>query len=195
MLSVIFSVFKGRGDVDSPVHEEATLSTKGRFGGVVSFLVASIPALGLLVILLGSSVPEAAGIKLGNPVFWFLLVVSIVAMGLSNYLLDKHNTSRSQVSWFARWAGILATMDVSAFVAVILLGLMDGAKIGAETVPIRDKLSGVSYIILAAVFLIIVGGLAWCFFRALMMVNSDTGIQHPDEVGDEREGREETNSV
>ena len=75
-------------------------------------------------------------------------------------------------------------MDVSAFVAIILLGLKDGVKISEETVPIRDKLSGVSYIILAAVFLIIIGGLAWCFFRALSVANVDTGIQHPDEVGD-----------
>jgi len=195
VFAIIFSLVKGRGDVESPIHEDATLSTQGRFGGIVSFLVALIPAVGLLIILLGSSVPEAAESKLGNPVFWLLLVVSIIAMGLSNYLLDKHNTSHSQVSWFARWAGILATMDVSAFVAVILLRLMDGVKISEETVPIRDKLSGVSYIILAAVFLIIVGGLAWCFFRALMVANSDTGIQHPDEVGDETEGTEDTHSV
>jgi NSS family neurotransmitter:Na+ symporter len=195
VLSVVFSVFKGRGDIESPVHEEAGLGTDGRKGGVVSFLLALIPAVGLLVILLGSSVPEAAASKLGNPVFWFLLGISIFAVGFSNYLLDKHNTSSSNASWFARWAGILATMDVSAFVAVILLGLMDGVKISEETVPIRDKLSGVSYIILAAVFLIIVGGLAWCFFRALIVANSDTGAQLPDEVGDEKERAEETNSV
>jgi hypothetical protein len=74
---------------------------------------------------------------------------------------------------------------VSAFVAVILLGLKGGVKISEETMPIRDKLSGVSYIILAVVFLIIIGGLAWCFYRALLVANAGKGIQHPDEVGDE----------
>ena len=112
-------------------------------------------------------------------------MVGIVAMGLSNHLVDRHNTTGSQVSWFARWAGILATMDVSAFVAMILLGLKGGARIGAETMPIRDKLSGVSYIILAAVFLIIVGGLGWCFYRALLAANANSGPQLPDEVGDQ----------
>ncbi len=186
VLAVILSLVKGRDDIGSPSHEEADFGIRGSRGGVLAFLLALIPAAGLLVILHGSSIPEAAGNELGNPVFWLLLGISVVAMGLSNYLLDKHNTSSSQVSWFARWAGILATMDVSAFVAVILLGLKGGAKIGEETMPIRDKLSGVSYIILAAVFLIIVGGLAWCFFRALVVANADTGIQHPDEVGDEK---------
>ena len=187
VFSVIFSLVKGRGDVESTYNEDSDLSMQGRFSGLLSFLVALIPAVGLSVTLHGSSIPEAADSELVNPVFWLLLGVGIIAMGLSNYLLDKHNTSKSQVSWFARWAGILATMDVSAFLAVILLGLMNGVKISKKTMPIRDKLGGISYLILATVFLIIVGGLAWCFFRALMVVNSDTGIQHPDEVGDETE--------
>jgi NSS family neurotransmitter:Na+ symporter len=195
VLSVIFSLFRGRSDVESPRYEEANLGTDGRKGGIGVFLLALIPAVGLLIISLGSSVPGAAISQLTNPLFWLLLVVGIIAMGISNYLLEKHNTSSSNASWFARWAGILATMDVGAFVAVILLGLMDGAKVSEETVPIRDKLSGISYIILAAVFLIIVGGLAWCFFRALMVANADTGIQYPDEVGDEIKEAEDKNSV
>ncbi|MHC4543208.1 MAG: sodium-dependent transporter [Planctomycetota bacterium] len=195
VFAVIFSLVRGRRDVISPEHEEADFGTKGRYGGAVSLLLALIPAAGLLAILLGSSVPEAAESELGNPVFWLLLAVGIVAMGLSNYLVDKHNTSSSQASWFARWAGILATMDVSAFVAVILLGLMDSVKIGEKAMPIRDKLSGVSYIILGAVFLIIIGGLGWCFYRALLAANAGKGIQHPDEVGDEEQGAEDRNNV
>jgi NSS family neurotransmitter:Na+ symporter len=192
VFAVIFSLVRGRDDTESLGHEEANFDTKGRRGGVVSFLLALVPAVGLLVILLRLSNSEAGGSELSNPVFWLLLVVGIVAMGVSNYLLDKHNTSNSQVSWFARWAGILATMDVSAFVAVILLGLKDGVKISEEAVPIRDKLSGVSYIILAAVFLIIIGGLAWSFYRALLAANAGTGIQHPDEVGDEKHREEDS---
>jgi hypothetical protein len=122
-----------------------------------------------------------------NPVFWSLLAVGIITIGLSNYVLDKHNTSSSQASWFARWAGILATMDVSAYIAVMLVGLKGGVTISETAAPIRDELSGVSYIILAAVFLIIIGGLGWCFYRALTAASKDTGIQHPDEVGGEEQ--------
>jgi hypothetical protein len=194
VFAVILSLVKGRRDVESPEHEEADFGTRGSRGGVLAFLLALIPAAGLLVILLGSSIQEAAESELANPVFWLLMAVGIVAMGLSNHLVDKHNTSSSQVSWFARWAGILATMDVSAFVAVILLGLKGGAKISEETMPIRDKLSGVSYIILAVVFLIIIGGLSWCFYRALLAANAGKGIQHPDEVGDEKQEAEDNES-
>ncbi len=187
VLAVIFSLVKGRRDVEETEREEANLSTKGRYGGAVSLLLAFIPAAGLLVILLRSSIPEAAESAAENPAFWLLLAVGIISMGLSNYVLDKHNTFSSQASWFARWAGILATMDVSAFIAVILIGLAGRVKISETAVPIRDKLSGVSYIILAAVFLIIIGGLGWCFYRALSPANEDTGIQHPDEVGGEEQ--------
>ena len=185
VLAVIFSLVKGRRDVEEPDREEANLSTKGRYGGAVSLLLALIPAAGLLVILLRSSIPGVVESAAGNPVFWLLLAVGIISMGLSNYVLDKYNTASSQASWFTRWAGILATMDVSAFIAVILIGLAGRVKISETAVPIRDKLSGVSYIILAAVFLIIIGGLGWCFYRALSPANEDTGIQHPDEAGGE----------
>jgi len=185
--AIIFSLVKGRRDVELPDSEEEDLSTKGRYGGVVAFLLALIPAAGLLVVLLISSISEAAESAVENPVFWSLLAVGIITMGLSNYVLDKHNTSSSQASWFARWAGILATMDVSAYIAVMLIGLKGGVTISETAAPIRDELSGVSYIILAAVFLIIIGGLGWCFYRALTAASKDTGIQHPDEVGGEEQ--------
>jgi hypothetical protein len=186
VLAVILSLVRGRSDVELPSQKETAFGTRGSRGGVLVFLLSLIPAAGLLVILLGSSIiPEAAESELENPVFWLLMAVGIVAMVLSNHLVDRHNTSGSQVSWFARWAGILATMDVSAFVAMILLGLKGGARISEETMPIREKLSGVSYIILAAVFFIIVGGLGWCFYRALLAANANSGPQLPDEVGDQ----------
>jgi hypothetical protein len=190
VLAVIFSLIRGRADIELPDSEEEDLSTKGRRGGVVAFLLALIPAGVLLVILLSSTIPEAAEGAVWNPVLWSLLTIGIIAMLLSNYVLDKYNTSSGQASWFARWAGILATMDISAFIAVMLIGLKG---VSETAVPIRDKLSGVSYIILTAVFLIIIGGLGWCFYRALSPANGNTGIQHPDEVGDEE--RQTKNSV
>jgi hypothetical protein len=99
---------------------------------------------------------------------WVLLIGGVLSILISNHLLEKYNTSASSVSWFARWAGIWGTMDVSAFIAAILIGLTRRtARFEKAAVPIRDKLSGTSYVILAVVFLIIVGGLGWCFYRAM----------------------------
>ncbi|MBN1765790.1 MAG: hypothetical protein JW860_11070 [Sedimentisphaerales bacterium] len=44
------------------------------------------------------------------------------------------------------------------------------------------ELSASAYIILTAMFLIIGGGLAWCFYRALKATDKDAQEQLPDEV-------------
>ena len=105
---------------------------------------------------------------------------------MSNYVLDRHHTAASQAPWLARWAGIVATMDVSASVATILIGLGRTEQIAETVTPIRDKLGGTSYIILLVVFLIIIGGLGWSFYKALA-ANAGTSVQHADEVGDEKQ--------
>ena len=44
------------------------------------------------------------------------------------------------------------------------------------------NLSGAAYLILAGVFAIIVGGLSWCFYRALTATNKNAPEQLSDEV-------------
>ncbi len=52
-------------------------------------------------------------------------------------------------------------------------------------VEYNGELSAVAYIILACAIFIIIGGLGWCFYRALMAGGQEAPQQHPDEVGDE----------
>ncbi|MCP4261407.1 MAG: sodium-dependent transporter [Planctomycetes bacterium] len=178
VIAVILSMSSGRKGIQEQQQSDQSLPIGGRREGKIAFIMASVIAF-LLVLWL--SVPISETIK--QVILWLLLFGGIFAMLLSNYVLDKHHTSTSQASWLARWAGILATMDTSASIAIILMGLVQTEEVEKTTAPIRDTLSGVSYIILAVVFLIIIGGLGWCFYRALA-AGKDTGIQHPDEIGD-----------
>jgi NSS family neurotransmitter:Na+ symporter len=182
VLAIILSLVKGRKDIREPERPEQSLVVGGRREGAIAFFAASGIAV-LLVLWFIVPMPQAAK----QVILWLSLAGGVAAMLLSNYVLDKHHTSTSQASWLARWAGIMAAMDISAAIAIVLIGLADGAEIEETTAPIRDKLSGVSYIILAVVFLIIIGGLGWCFYKALAAAGRDTGIQHPDEVGDEQQ--------
>ncbi len=180
VVAIILSLVKGRKDIREPERPEQSLVVGGKREGAIAFFAAS----GIAVLLiLWFTVPISQAVK--QVVLWLSLAGGVAAMLLSNYVLDKHHTSTSQASWLARWAGIMAAMDISAAIAIVLIGLADGAEIEETTAPIRDKLSGVSYIILAVVFLIIIGGLGWCFYKALAAAGRDTGIQHPDEVGDD----------
>lgn len=52
-------------------------------------------------------------------------------------------------------------------------------------VEYNGELSAVAYIILACAIFIMIGGLGWCFYRALMAGGQQAPQQHPDEVGDE----------
>jgi Mg/Co/Ni transporter MgtE len=144
--------------------------------------VASILAF---LLVLWFAVPISETIK--QVILWLLLLGGIFTMLLSNYVLDKYHSSRSQASWLARWAGIIATMDTSASIAIILMNLAQTEEADVTIEPIRDTLSGVSYIILAVVFFIIIGGLGWCFYRALTAAGKDSGIQYPDDIGDEEQ--------
>jgi len=182
VVAIIMSLARGRTNIREPERPEQSLVVGGRGEGAIAFFVASGIAV-LLVLWLTVPMPKAAK----QVILWLSLAGGVVTMLLSNYVLDKHHTSTSQASWLARWAGIMAAMDISAAIAIILIGLADGAEIEETTAPIRDKLSGVSYVILAVVFLIIIGGLGWCFYKALAAAGRDTGVQHPDEIGDERQ--------
>ena len=181
VVAIMLSIVKGRGDIGDAQRPEQELVVAGRFEGAVAF-VGALAVAGLLVVCLEVPMGESAK----QVILWGSLVGGIAAMLLSNYVLDRHHTSTSQASWSARWAGILAAMDASAAIAMILIGLA-GEGEAQEAAPIRDELSGVSYSILAVVLLIIIGGLGWSFYRALAAAGKDTGIQHPDEVGDEQQ--------
>ena len=183
VLAVIFSLVRGRPDVKAAEGRENGLEIKGGFSGVIMFVLALVPAAALITILVRSSIPEAADGALGNAPFWLLLAGAAIVMLLSNFVVDRHNTASSRASWFVRWAGIAATMDVGAFVAVILIGLTHAVEAGKKAAPVRHELSGVSYVILAVVFLIMIGGLGWCFYRAMTAAGRGDESQQPDEVG------------
>lgn len=182
ILAVILSMTGGRKDIKEQEQPENSLPIGGRREGAIAFTAALCIAV---LLILWLTIPISETIK--QVMLWLLLFGGVFVMLLCNYILDKHHSSRSQASWVARWAGILGTMDTSALIAIILIDLAQTEEDEVTTTPIRETLSGVSYIILAIVFLIIIGGLGWCFYRALTAAGSDTGIQCPDDIGDEEQ--------
>lgn len=175
------SLIRKPGEIEQH-RPESALAIKGESAGRIS-LLAGIFVVAVIVVSLTVSLPDI----LETALVWFSLIAGFCLLLLSNYLLEKYNASNSQASWSARWAGIIAAMNTSASIAIILISFTQKVEVSETTAPIREQLSGVSYIILAVVLLIIVGGLGWCFYRALTAVGSDTGIQLPDEIGDDEQ--------
>jgi NSS family neurotransmitter:Na+ symporter len=180
--AVLISFVRDRSGAEQQNKPEPAFQTAGRFGGTVA-LVLAVASAALIAILFRLAVLDRSEKLL----LWAALPLAVVAIIISNRLLDKHNSSTTQASWFARWAGLLGTVDVGGFVALSLI-YSTRAKEITEAAPLPQEhaqLSTISYIILVIVFSLIICGLWWCFYRALSAANRDTGIQHPDEVGDE----------
>jgi drug/metabolite transporter (DMT)-like permease len=116
------------------------------------------------------------------------LIAMFIAFGVlfaANFALGKYNRPTTKTSWLAGLAGIIASLDISAYIALKLINLTQSIKDQEKETVIHEGLSEVSYIILAVVFLVIIGGLCWCFYKALSAAGPAAEEQSPDEVGDE----------
>ncbi|MHC4238757.1 MAG: sodium-dependent transporter [Planctomycetota bacterium] len=161
-------------------ESEADLEVRGRTGGALALVLAVVSA-GLVVTLLRWAVLG----REDRVLLWLSLPPAVAAAAVANYLLDKYNSTTTRASWPARCGGLLGTMAIGGIIALNLIYSTAREAAAKEVPPSQDQLSAVSYLILSVVFLLIIGGLGWCFYRALSAANVDNGIQHPNEVGDE----------
>ena len=171
VLAIVFSLMRGRSaDETSPRPRLC-----GQAAGTTAFVVALVGGMGYAAAIWAGSEDIAAALML--PV---MCIGGIVAIVISSIVLEKYNTETTAAAWSARWAGILGTLDVSAFLAIKLAQL--SARTSGEVHRRPYELTAVSYVIVGVVAVIIVGGLAWCFYRAILASNKVADVQHPDEV-------------
>jgi NSS family neurotransmitter:Na+ symporter len=129
----------------------------GRLLGVIGFVLSSVGMIAVAYMLIS-----------GNESIFFLpLCLGVPGILISNYVLERYDAADEKPSRYARWAGIISTFDISAFLAILLIRMTKTVKIEKTVSEVSDKLSGVSYVILGVVFLMIVVGLGWCFYRAI----------------------------
>lgn len=145
----------------------------GRFGGLVAFCLAIASAVMLAVLVLNPGISD----KFRNYLLFQSLPVAIAAIITSNYIIDKHTGEYSFTSWFPRWAGIISTLDVSAFLAITLITVTQKSATAQAVHPAAEHLSGVSYMILGVMLLLIIGGLGWCFYRAMATAGRNAPVE------------------
>ena len=184
VLSLLISAGKWRARAAEKTPPDVETETRGRLTGTAGLIFAllAIPA----VIFVANRIITEQMDSVCHFLMFICLLMGIGAVLSGNSQLNRYNKNSTQASWLARWAGVIGVMDISAFIAIYLINMTryrPPAAAAAKTAG--DQLSVVSYVILSIVFLIIIGGLVWCFYRALTAVNKDTEIQHPDEIGDQ----------
>ena len=196
VIAMVLSFIKSRNGSgtetsDSGVESNVTSDvSRGRVHGRLLGGLALLVAMASAILFIISLRPNHTA-QMRNNAFWILAAAGALATGMSLYILEKHDSDNSRTSWLARWAGIFGTMDIAAFFAKFLYEKSMAVKIEETVTPASHELTGVSYAILVIVFLIIIGGLGWCFYRALIAAGADTTLQHPDEVGDELQQKQD----
>jgi len=107
IIAVLLSMIRSRLGPEAP--QDQPMNVKGRPIGIVLFIaVCAAPVLS--VFLLAYAVYQFAG----QVCLLLLLAGGITVMFISNSTLERHSSTTSRPSWFVRWAGIIATLDVSA---------------------------------------------------------------------------------
>jgi hypothetical protein len=159
VIAVLMSMVKSPARVEPGKQTEIKYPTHqaGRPLGLIGFALSSA----------GLAVIAYMMISGNESVLLLPLFLGIAGVCISNYVLDKYDIADEKPSGFARWGGIFSIFDISAFLAMLLIRMTKTVK-GEKALPeVSEKLSGVSYVILGVVFLMIVVGLGWCFYRAI----------------------------
>ncbi|HUT29456.1 MAG TPA: sodium-dependent transporter [Sedimentisphaerales bacterium] len=176
---IVVSMAKSAGGAGLRSEHPADLAVKGRFGGGIALVLALLSAL-----LLGTLFWWAVVGRDEKTLLWLGLPPAVVAVVVSNSIVDRRHAGSVRSSWLARWAGLLATFDLGAFVALNLIYRTREQAVVEPTLHGQEQLSGVSYLILCGALLIIIGGLAWCFYRALMAAGKAEELQGAEEIRD-----------
>jgi NSS family neurotransmitter:Na+ symporter len=196
ILSILITIARGRPDgqqVEFESHLQRVGSTsepqrvgsrpvgiEGRKGGSVALGLAIIAA-GLIGYGLGTT---GATSQLEKILSWVALGAAVIALIISVVLTERFRDSEDSLSRIVGWAGLLAVVDIGAYAAMVLANITKSVQFKEAEFVKHEHLTGVSYVILTVVFLIIIGGLGWCFYRALLAASSGAAEQLPDDVGD-----------
>ena len=142
-------------------------------GGMVAFVMAVVAA-GTLIVLVNVDDLQGAFAKY---LLFQSLALALVAVVASNLLLERHTDYPNHPSWFVRWAGIVGTLGVSGSLAILVINMTAKAGLSDVARETPEGLSGVAYVILSVVLLLIFLGLGWCFYRAMTVGASDAPVQ------------------
>ena len=177
VISILMSLIKSpiRGKDTEPAADSLTPALcRGKTAGALGLILAAISAAMVVVLISVGNIPS----RFGQCLLWQSLALALVALVASTIVLERHSTHPNHPSPFARWAGIIATLDVSAFLAITLIRLTSKAGVLEQEKIVADTLGAVPYIILSVVLLLIIVGLSWCFYRAMTANATEAPIQH-----------------
>lgn len=174
LLAIVVSISKKSVDSAEPAQQEFYFKGKKEKLGVAVFSLALL-AVAVLI-------KRTCGIQpqYDTTYFFVAAAISIIALILANVSHYRADKNYSQQNIFASLGGIISVFSTSFLITGYLVDLSKNVETAEP--QIVASMTGVSYIILSIVILIIVVGLGWCFYRAMKASDSGAAIQHSGEI-------------
>jgi NSS family neurotransmitter:Na+ symporter len=178
VIAVVLSCIKSPFQEQQAAQNSDSRIVKGTKSAVAGLVVTAVSAILFFSVLLIDSPGYFKQVLL---VATFLSSLSGLLM--SNSILEKYDTSKTRPSALAILSAIGAIFVISAAVATVLVSITKSQQ--AKT-PLQQPavvaLTGISYVIIGAMTLLIVGGLGWCFYKSIGASNRAEPVQMPGEV-------------
>jgi len=176
VISILISLVRNPSrseDVDVAAELLNPALRRGAPAGVFGLVLAVIAAAILVVVISIENIPD----RFGQYLLWQSLGLAAGALLVSTIAIERCSVYPNHPSGLVRWSGILATLDISGFLAIILIRLTSKAAPPQQGRTVAETLGGVSYIILAVVVLLIILGLSWCLYRAMTAAADDSPLR------------------
>jgi len=187
-LSVVLSLIHSPGANTHAAH--VGQPRLGRGIGVAGTVLVALAYAGIAVCfaLARGAIADGGG-RVPYALAWLVVIalapvslLSLVATALGATVVARAEATGHRPSGFARTAAGLGVMGIGATVGLLipLLVFLHEIILPADTQPQASpvtEMTWVSYAVLAAMLTLLVGGLAWCFYRAAKAAGAGTAEQ------------------
>ncbi len=179
LLSVVLSLLRSP-DADTHAVYHPGQPPLGRAVGIAGTALAALAAADMAVCFaLARSAILAGGAKSTPAGAWFVIVLvapiaalALAATVIGTIVVARAERMRYRPSAFARISAGLGVMEIGACAGLAMPMLILLHRTAAEAAPAPEappqtEMTWVSYAVLAGMLSLLVGGLGWCFYRAI----------------------------
>ena len=178
VMAVVLSCVKSPFQEQQAAQNSDSRIVKGTKNAVAGLVVMAVSAILFFLVLLIDSHSYFRQVLL---VVTFLSGLSGLLM--SNSIIEKYDTSKTRPSVLAILTAIGAIFVISAAVAAVLVSITKSQQAKTPLLqPAVMALTGISYVIIGAMTLLLVGGLGWCFYKSIGAAGRAEPVQLPGEV-------------
>ena len=181
VIALVLSIVPGvRDREDAPESSSRSAASGG--GALLVVAGAGILMVGLSFLQVLAVGRAEAEPLIAKGLLAVAAVVGLVAVVLSYRAVERETTETMDPSWLTRWSGLLGTVVLGGAIGLTLALHTARAMADKAGAPPEPKIGTATYVLLAAIVVILVGGLSWCLYRAVSAPAGTPDEAEPEDV-------------